>query len=300
MDFTLNTYKRLINSLLNHNYLMLPFKDFLNDTSERAVCLRHDADADPERSLRISGVLSDYGIRGTFYFRAVSGSWDENIIRMIAQGGHEIGYHYEDMCSSWVEIKKEAGSMAREENNEKMIAEKSIGSFVKNLEKIREVVPVSTICMHGSPLSRWDSRLLWKYYDYRDFGITGEPYFDIDAATTLYLTDTGRRWNGEKMAVRDKPGKTSEENKDFRGWKIHPARNSLMNMTEESQELQERYNFRSSFQIIEAVENEEFQGRALMVFHPQRWTEDIIAWSRELIWQNIKNMAKYIMVSTRD
>jgi hypothetical protein len=58
--------------------------------------------------------------------------------------------------------------------------------------------------MHGSPLSRWDSRLLWSRYDYREFGIIGEPYFDVDFDEVLYLTDTGRRWDGERFSVRDK------------------------------------------------------------------------------------------------
>ena len=63
---------------------------------------------------------------------------------------------------------------------------------------------VKTICMHGSPLSKWDNRDLWKKYDYRDFGIIAEPYFDVDFDEVFYLTDTGRRWDGDKVSVRDK------------------------------------------------------------------------------------------------
>lgn len=42
--------------------------------------------------------------------------------------------------------------------------------------------------MHGSPLSKYDNREIWKKYDFNQF---------------FYLTDTGRRWDG-KYAVRDK------------------------------------------------------------------------------------------------
>ena len=63
---------------------------------------------------------------------------------------------------------------------------------------------VKTICMHGSPLSKWDNRDLWKKYDYRDFGIIAEPYFDLDFDEVFYLTDTGRSWNNSKASVRDK------------------------------------------------------------------------------------------------
>ena len=77
-------------------------------------------------------------------------------------------------------------------------------SFRENLEKLRRVVPVETICMHGSPLSKYDNRKLWEKYDYRDFGIIGEPYFDVNFEEVLYLTDTGRRWDGDSVNIRDK------------------------------------------------------------------------------------------------
>ena len=58
--------------------------------------------------------------------------------------------------------------------------------------------------MHGSPRSKWDSKDLWKKYNYRDYGIIGEPYFDVNFDNMFYLTDTGRRWDGWKVSVRDK------------------------------------------------------------------------------------------------
>ena len=73
--------------------------------------------------------------------------------------------------------------------------ELAIDDFRLNLEKLRKFYPVKTICMHGSPLSKWDNRDLWKKYNYRDYGIIGEAYFDIDFGEVLYLTDTGRRWD---------------------------------------------------------------------------------------------------------
>jgi len=76
--------------------------------------------------------------------------------------------------------------------------------FKENLEKLRKLYPVKTICVHGSPLSKWDNRDLWKRYDYRDFGIIAEPYFDIEFSDVLYLTDTGRRWDGNAFNIRDK------------------------------------------------------------------------------------------------
>ena len=77
-------------------------------------------------------------------------------------------------------------------------------SFESNLDYFRTFYPVKTICMHGSPASKWDNRDLWNNYSYRDFGIIAEPYFDLDFTNVLYLTDTGRKWNGERSSVRDK------------------------------------------------------------------------------------------------
>ena len=124
------------------------------------------------------------GIRGIYYFRIVPESYDETIIREISRLGHEIGYHYEDLTMA-------AGDV-----------DNAYESFCKHLEKFQKLVPVTTICMYGSPLSRWDSRAIWQKYDYRALGITAEPYFDIDFNHTFYLTDTGPRWDGHKVSVR--------------------------------------------------------------------------------------------------
>ena len=58
--------------------------------------------------------------------------------------------------------------------------------------------------MHGSPLSKYDNRLIWKEYDYKSLDLVGEPYYDLNYKDILYLTDTGRCWDGYKYSVRDK------------------------------------------------------------------------------------------------
>ena len=109
------------------------------------------------------------------------------IIKAIATLGHEIGYHYEDMTIA------------------KGNTDKAFEVFQKHLKYFQQFFPVQTICMHGSPLSKYDSRDIWEKYNYKELGIIREPYFDIDFSKVLYLTDTGRRWDGEKVSVRDKP-----------------------------------------------------------------------------------------------
>jgi hypothetical protein len=37
----------------------------------------------------------------------------------------------------------------------------------------------------------------------------------------------------------------------------------------------------------------------MMTFHPQRWTDDMVPWIKELVWQNVKNVGKYFLVRVR-
>ena len=124
--------------------------------------------------------------------------------------------------------------------------------------------------MHGSPLSRYDNRLLWKYYDYRDFGIVGEP-FDMDFSQILYLTDTGRRWNGYAVSIRDKVKNKKTKDKCFK----------------------------NTLNIINAAAKGELPDQIMFTFHPQRWTDRPVPWVKELVWQNVKNVGKYGLMQYR-
>jgi len=142
--------------------------------------LRHDVDARKFNSLRAAQIEAEMGIVGTFNFRIVTQSFDPDVIKQIADLGHEIGYHYEDF------------SIAKGDYDQ------AIKSFEQNLAKLRHIVPVETICMHGSPLSKYDNRKLWEIYNYRRFGLIGEPYFDLDFSKYYTLpipvaVGTGRR-----------------------------------------------------------------------------------------------------------
>jgi len=193
-DFTLTTYEELLKVLTTNGYSFQTLQDFIQQPENKTVILRHDVDALPQNSLRFARIQSSIGIEGTYYFRAVPQSFDEAVIKEIASLGHEIGYHYECLTTC-------NGNL-----------EKAFDDFEVNLAKLRTLVPVATICMHGSPRSRWDSMDIWKAYDYRKLGILGEPYLDLDFDRLLYLTDTGRRWDGWKVSIRDKvKGQRSED-----------------------------------------------------------------------------------------
>jgi len=177
MDFTRTTYKRLLTALQSSQYGFQTVNDFIHAAKDKTIILRHDVDRLPRNALAIANLEHEFAVVTTYYFRAVSESWDESAIKEIKSLGHEIGYHYESLTTC------------------KGNVEKAFDDFNFNLEKLRGLVKVSTICMHGSPRSPWDSKDMWKVYDYRSLGIVCEPYLDVDFDKVLYLTDTGRRWD---------------------------------------------------------------------------------------------------------
>jgi len=56
--------------------------------------------------------------------------------------------------------------------------------------------------------------------------------------------------------------------------------------------------FRSTFDIIKAAEVGKLPDKIMITFHPQRWTNAPFLWTKELVWQNVKNVAKWGMIKT--
>ncbi len=156
--------------------------------------------------------------------------------------------------------------------------------FEQNLAKLRRLAPIETICMHGSPLSKYDNRKLWEKYDYRNFGIMGEPYLDINFAEVHYLTDTGRRWDGDRFSLRDKvkPGLM------LSGREKVPQDKCYFKAVEKS--------MHSTFDIITALKNNLMPSVMMITIHPQRWNSRLMPWITELVLQNGKNAVKSIII----
>ncbi|RLB40374.1 MAG: hypothetical protein DRH12_10115 [Deltaproteobacteria bacterium] len=185
-DFTHQRYNEIIQTLKSNGYHFLKFSEYPKACRfSPVVILRHDVDRHPRKSLALALLEHELGVRSTYFFRVKRCSFNLAIMKLIKEMGHEIGYHYEDLSccggdhlSAWQ-------------------------SFKRNLSLFSPVCTVRTIAMHGSPFSPWDNRNLWDYYDYRELGISLEAYRDIDWSRFIYLTDTGRNWNG-KHNLRDK------------------------------------------------------------------------------------------------
>jgi len=247
LDFTLKTYKDLLQSIITSNYSIQTFEKYLISPEKKVVILRHDVDKKPKNALRVAYIEHEIGVKASYNFRIVKESFDESIINKITNLGHEIGYHYEDLCIA------------------KGNHETAITLFEQNLKRLRSLYPIKTICMHGSPFEKWDNRGLWDYIDYRDYGIIGEPYFDVDYDSVLYLTDTGRRWDGSSVSIRDK--------------------------------VRSRYNpgLKKTSEIINGIKGKSLPEKIMINTHPQRWSDDFIEWTSEILLQNLKNVFKRIL-----
>lgn len=255
MDFTRKKYKALLTRLKESGYQFITYSDYCKGhRPERFAILRHDVDLLPYNSLATAKIESKMGVPAVYYFRAVPESWDESVIRQIAGMGHEVGYHYESLTTCHGEMVP------------------AYHDFRKNLEALRKLTTVETICMHGSPRSPYDSKDIWKKYDFETLDIVGEPYLTTDFSKMLYLTDTGRRWDGYKVSVRDKiEGFQDEWN--AKGWAFH-----------------------STDDIIKALQENRLPNQLMITTHPQRWNDFGFGWMKELLMQNIKNIVKAFIV----
>jgi len=243
-DFTLTTYKLLLTALQSSGYSFQAVEDFIRTPKNKNTILRHDVDRLPANALRMAKLEHESEIAATYYFRTLSESWDEVIIRQIADLGHEVGYHYEDfsLCRGNYEL--------------------SIINFKLSLERFRKICPVKTICMHGSPFSKYDNKKIWEKYDYRDYGIIADCYLDVDFDEVFYITDTGRSWNNSSASVRDKV-------------------NSKFDIK-----------IKDTNDLIEKIQNDELPDKIMINVHPQRWNDAFVPWCSELVRQNIKNVIK--------
>jgi len=267
MDFTLEKYRQLLLALKESGYVFLRMEDLAKATEEgtlpdRYVVLRHDVDKLPRNAREMAMIESVQGISSTYYFRIVKESNEPSFIRDIAVLGHEIGYHYEDLTLANGNI------------------DHAFELFKEHLGYFRQYYPVSTICMHGSPRSPYDSKDIWQEYDYHTLGISTEPYLDLDYSHLFYLTDTGRRWDGWRVSVRDKIPHYQDE------WQ------------------QAGRVFHTTNDIIRALQSGQADmllGRhVLITTHPQRWTDQPASWLAEWGMQNIKNIIKRLVIKKQN
>ncbi|KCZ72281.1 hypothetical protein ANME2D_01686 [Candidatus Methanoperedens nitroreducens] len=244
-DFTLTKYRDLCQAIVSSKYTPLTIHEYLTQAySNNCIIMRHDVDRKPVQALKMARIEHDHGIRSTYYFRNTKEVFKPPIIKQIDELGHEIGYHYEVLDKA------------------KGDAKKAIMIFEQDLEEFRKLVDVTTICMHGNPLTPWLNRDIWKVYKFNNFGIIGEAYLSIDYTRVSYFTDTGRAWNSSKYNIKDII--------ETRIYNNH---------------------VRSTDELIDLIRSGG-QRDICTLTHPNRWTDNFGAWLIEHIYQNVKNVGK--------
>ncbi|MHC1776953.1 MAG: hypothetical protein AB9834_16235 [Lentimicrobium sp.] len=289
------------------------------------VILRHDVEAKYGNALKIARVQHQMGIRGTYFFRIYPHRGNEEVIREIAALGHEIGYHYDDLSECKGDYEKaiqrfqknlaylrqfgpvtsatmEGAPLSKFDNRDlwgKAMGEAEVKAKAEAKVEVEgdsaQLLPDFSVHPQSKPFSSSHpqpqpqpfpsaqpqpqpqpfSSARANFYHYTDFGILTEPYFDVDFNEIFYLTDTGRRWDGWKVSLRDKiPGHQERWIKD--GLIFHRTKD-----------------------IIMAAQQGRLPQKIMITVHPQRWNDSLLAWSKELFWQMVKNFGKRILLSIR-
>jgi hypothetical protein len=133
------------------------------------------------------------------------------------------------------------------------------------------IADVKTISMHGSPLSKYDNRDLWKRYDFKDFGIVGAAYLSISSKDVNYFSDTGRSWNW-KNKMRDFMIDNNND-KDLIG----------VNTTDE---------------LIRLIKSERVE-RLYILAHPERWASNKSEWIFSYMKDSMFNVGKKVLTKVR-
>jgi len=280
-DFSLEKYKQIILVFANKGFKSLSLFEALESidlySREKIFLIRHDIDTkyDLPIALKMAQFEAERGIIATYYFRTVPETLNLGIIRQIANLGHEIGYHYEVMAF-------EKGN----ENN-------AIARFKNDLELLRSVYPVKTICQHGGAMGIYNTTSLkglfkiardyffgslkieyyvsidlWRKYKFEDFGLIGDAYLSLDFKQIKYFSDTGQRWDGHETRILDK---------------IDEGENAFITT-------------RTSNELINLIESGKVPRINLLV-HPANWNDNIFNWLKWGLLQKLRNLLKRIYKS---
>ena len=250
-DFTFDIYKKMLEEFLAFGYEFITVEEYFTrdiKPEKKYLLMRHDVDRKPLNSLAMAKLESELGVRVTYYFRTIKQTFKPEIIAEIASMGHEIAYHYESLA--------EVGGDY----------EKAIKDFESNLSKLRQIYPIKNIAMHGRPTSKWDSRLLWDRYDYREYRLLGEPYFDIDYSKVLYITDASRSWDNGSINLRDRV------------------------------DCSFNFNFKHTREIIDRLNSNSFPNVVMFNIHPEHWSSNSYEWHKTFTVRKVKNCLKRVII----
>lgn len=250
-DFTAAKYESICRALAGSGYRPVTMREYVSGARPgKHVLIRHDVDRAIYPALDMARLEHRYGIRSTYYVRYKKHILDRDAIRRIAELGHEIGYHYETLDAAKGDYRK------------------AMEIFRQELSDLRRDFEISTICMHGNPLSKLNNRDLWKKYDFRSLGIAGEAYLSVDFDEIPYFSDSGRSWDDR--------------------YKIHDT------VAQDGPRL----TVRSTGELISLIRSGRLRSLYILA-HPIIWTPDRLLWYRETARFSVLKIGKLLIRYTR-
>jgi len=245
-DFTHQMYLELLLTLKRKGYSFYRFVDYARkpQLNNPHAILRHDVDRFPKRALKLARLENTLDVKSTYFFRAKKTSFSAEMIEKIKGMGHEVGYHYEELSDA----KGDYGLAWQ--------------LFQKNEKRFDQFGGVTSIAMHGRPLSQWNNQDLWKYHNYHDVGILIDAFQDIDWKDYLYFTDTGRSWNSPENRRDRVPSGHYENTSDIQ------TTDDLMSFLESCRE------------------------KVVISTHPERWSDNSVSWALSLMQDTLINQIK--------
>ncbi|MEZ5357969.1 MAG: hypothetical protein R3F48_04000 [Candidatus Zixiibacteriota bacterium] len=278
MLFTFDSYRHLLDTISDAEFTVHGIEKIIESRIEgfvpegRFVAIRHDVDYYPKRALVLAKIEAERKTYTTYYVRRQFFDSDEqlNLIRQIADLGHQIGYHYE-----------EVDTHQKAPNNQ--VARDAVGFFVGSLLDLDKLgFPIKTVCAHGNPISDVDNRQV--VHLLRDERFLDELAFTFDR--DMVREKVSERLIGD--ASIDITGK------DFDVYIPDTGR------------FNPRYNLKdhiddcptaklNSLADLKAILKNPNNRRVYMNMHPDRWSGDPLTWLFDFGLDTIKNMVKRFM-----
>nr|MBQ4456676.1 hypothetical protein [Clostridia bacterium] len=175
MQFTYHAYRQLIRSLQDNGYTIASYKDW--ESSPYCAILRHDIDNDIEKALELAKVEEELGVKSTYFtlvtsdFYNVFSAKSEKLLRAIADCGHDVGLHFDEVRYPDIRTPEDARERILEETR---------------LLSLATGKPVDTVSMHRP------SKMMLE----ADLEIPGmiNSYGQVYFKGFKYVSDSRRRW----------------------------------------------------------------------------------------------------------
>ncbi len=172
--YRLSVYAGFLDELKKEQYSVKRFSEYDHtsqlDKNKIHIFLRHDVDLSLNRLLNIIKLEIEKDIISTSFFRLHSEKYVFEkaipIIQYLQSEGFEIGFHYEVLSQT------------------KGNTEEALDLFAKELNKLREYIPIKVVSHHGD---KYSNQKIWPLVDKTKLDV----WSAYDMKRDIYITDTG-------------------------------------------------------------------------------------------------------------